>query len=188
LKLVPHVDNNSDAQTPLAQIDKTEDSLSKSVKELPEQSRQEKRVLCIPGLGLLDEAVALTVAQLVERHGIGARVEQADALSMSRIFSLDTQDVALACLCYVEDATSAQIRYAIRRLRRKAPKAFILVALLGGAGNIVDPEALKEPANVEFVKQSLAKTVEEIHRISSAIIKSNDLPPADFRPHPLGSH
>jgi hypothetical protein len=42
-------------------------------------------VLCIPGLSVLDEAVALMATQLVER--------QADALSMSRIFSLDTQQL-----------------------------------------------------------------------------------------------
>ena len=75
----------------------------------PSNGERSSRCLCIPGLGLLDEAVALMVAQLIERDGIGARVEQADALSVSRIFSLDTKDVALVCLCYVESATSAQV-------------------------------------------------------------------------------
>jgi hypothetical protein len=70
---------------------------------------------------------------------------------MSRIFSLDTKDVALVCLCYVENATSAQIRYAIRRLRRKAPKAFILVTLVGAANNIDDQEAIKDSENLDFV-------------------------------------
>lgn len=56
------------------------------------------------------------------------RAEQSDALSMSRIFDLDTRDVGLICLCFVGGATSAQIRYVIRSLRRKMPQAFILVA------------------------------------------------------------
>jgi predicted PurR-regulated permease PerM len=150
-------------QTPLAQINRTEES---PVKELPEQWRTAKPVLCIPGLSLLDEAVALMVAQLIEREGIGARVEQVDALSMSRIFSLDTKDVALVCLCYVENATSAQIRYAIRRLRRKAPKAFILVTLVGAANNIDDQEAIKDSENLDFVKQSLRKTVDTVLAVS----------------------
>jgi hypothetical protein len=65
------------------------------------------------------------VAHLIERQGIGARAEQAEALSMSRIFNWETQDIGLICLCYVEYATPAQIRYAIRRVtgpRRTDPR------------------------------------------------------------------
>ena len=99
----------ADEEAPLAQIHKTEELLREEPATLPEQWRTKQPVLCIPGLGLLDEAVALMVAQLIERNGIGARAERADALSISRIFTLDTKDVALVCLCYVENATSAQI-------------------------------------------------------------------------------
>jgi hypothetical protein len=108
--------------------------------ELPELSsarwRTAKPVLCIPGLSVLDEAAALMIAQLIERAGIGSRVESPDALSISRISSLDTIDVALVCLCYVENVTSAKVNYAIRRLRRKAPHAVVLVALIGDSDNI----------------------------------------------------
>jgi predicted PurR-regulated permease PerM len=165
---VPAANAGSDADTPLAQLSKAEEQSSSSTRQLPEQWRTQKPVLCIPGLGLLDETVALMVAQLVERQGIGARAEQVDALSMARIFSLDTKDVALVCLCYVENATSAQIRYAIRRLRRKAPNAFILVSLVGAADGF-DADAVYAFANVGVVKQSLAETVERILRESSTL-------------------
>jgi hypothetical protein len=164
-------DTSADADTPLAELSKAEERPSSPTRQLPEQWQTQKPVLCIPGLGLLDETVALMVAQLVERQGIGARTEQADALSMGRIFSLDTKDVALVCLCYVENATSAQIRYAVRRLRRKAPNAFILVSLVGAAA-VVDGDAVHEFANVVLVKQSLAKTVEKILKESSALTKA----------------
>jgi predicted PurR-regulated permease PerM len=164
-------DSDADAKSPLAQLDKAEEQPSPSMGHLPEQWRTQKPVLCIPGVGLLDETVALMVAQLVERQGIGARAEQADALSMARIFSLDTKDVALVCLCYVENVTSAQIRYAIRRLRRKAPNAFILVSLLGAADGL-DGDAVHEFANVGLAKQSLAKTVERILEEASTLAKA----------------
>jgi predicted PurR-regulated permease PerM len=165
------LDGTDDATTPLAQLDQAGTSPSPPMRELPPQWRTQKPVLCIPGLGLLDETVALMVAQLVERQGIGARAEQADALSMARVFSLDTKEVALVCLCYVENATSAQVRYAVRRLRRKAPNAFILMALVGGTDNL-DEQAVREFANVELVKQSLADTVEKILEKSSASVKA----------------
>jgi hypothetical protein len=135
-------------------------------------------VLCIPGLGLLDEAVALMVTQLVERRGVGARAEQADALSMSRIFTLDTKDVALVCLCYVENPTPAQIHYAIRRLRRKALAAFIVVTLVGATINIDDQEFIQASTNIDLVKASLRETVEKI----VAVAKSQTEPDAGEAP------
>jgi predicted PurR-regulated permease PerM len=177
-------DSDAAAQTPLAQLHKAEATAGQSALPLLEHWRTGKPVLCIPGLGLLDEAVALMVAQLVEREGIGARAEQADALSMSRIFSLDTNGVALICLCYVANATSAQIRYAVRRLRRKAPKAFILVSLAGAADN-VDDQTFRELANVASVKQSLAGTVQRILEESSAGAKSENVPRAEPTPNAM---
>jgi AI-2E family transporter len=163
---VPQVDTGPNDEMPLAQISRIEESLSEGLKELPEQWRTKKPVLCIPGIGLLDEVAALMIAQLVERQGIGARAEQADALSMSRIFGLDTKDVALVCLCYVENATSAQIRYAIRRLRRKAPEAYILVTILGETSNTDEREALQNLQNTDFVK-SLRETIAQVLAVAS---------------------
>ena len=156
----------SEEEAPLAKINETEKSLKKDATNLPEQWRTKQPVLCIPGLGLLDEAIALMVAQLIERDGIGARVEQADALSVSRIFSLDTKDIALVCLCYVESATSAQVRYALRRLRRKAPDAFILVTMLGASNTADARETLKDFPMTGLV-ESLDQTVKQVRAAAS---------------------
>lgn len=137
-------------------------------------------MLCIPGSGLLDEAVALIVAQLVERQGIGTRAEQADALSVSRVFGLDTQDVALICLCYVENATAAQIRYAIRRLRRKAPTAFIVVTLAGETSNTDGTNGLPAAENIAIVKGSLRAAVEKILAVAANSATEQSAP--DFQP------
>jgi predicted PurR-regulated permease PerM len=181
--LVPEIDSAADPQAPLAQLKKAEAAPS-PLRQLPAEWRTGKPVLCIPGIGLLDEALALLVAQLVERQGIGARAEKADALSMARIFGLDTKEVALVCLCYVENATSAQLRYAIRRLRRKAPKALILVSLVGAADGI-DDQAVEDAGKVAFVKQSLAGTVERILKESTTLATAMEVPPQDLKPHAM---
>jgi hypothetical protein len=113
-------------------------------------------------VGLLDEAVAMMIAQLVERRGIGARAEQADALSMSRIFSLETTGIELICVCYVEIASAAQVRYAVRRIHRMAPDVLVLVALVGDGlgGEDVIP-------NIEVVRGSLRATVDKVVAIAS---------------------
>jgi len=142
--------------SPLAQLDKAEAPKSGSLRE---SWQTEKPVVCVPGLGLLDEAAAMMIAQLLERQGIGARVEQADALSMSRISSWDIKGIALVCLCYVENASPAQIRYAIRRIRRRTSETTTLVALLGDSEEITG-QVLSE--NTELVQHSLRATVDKI--------------------------
>jgi predicted PurR-regulated permease PerM len=144
-------------ESPLAKLDRAEGA--HEISALPQRWRTGRPVLCIPGVELLDEAAAILVAQLVERRGIGARSERPDALSLSRIIGLDIDNVALICLCYLGSATSAQIGYAIRRIRRKAPDAFIIVALLGNASTI---EGLDQHGDIAVALQSLHATVDKI--------------------------
>jgi predicted PurR-regulated permease PerM len=150
--------------SPLAHLEQVE--APQEPRSLPESWRAKNAVLCIPGLSLLDEATAMVVAQLVERHGIGAQAEQADALSMSRMFSWDIEGVALVCLCYVENPTSAQMRYAVRRIRRRLPNVKIVIALFGDPKE-VDGHELS--SNTEFVERSLRATVDRIVAIASSI-------------------
>ena len=161
--LATHTDANklkigpAEEHSPLAQLETAEARAEE--RTLPERWRNGKPVLCIPGPSLLDEAVATMVAHLVEQRGVGARAEKIDALSISRILNWETKGVELICLCYVEYATPAQIRYAIRRIRRRVPEVSILVALLGNVERFEDDETF---ADAEFVQQSLRETVDKI--------------------------
>jgi predicted PurR-regulated permease PerM len=157
--------------SPLAELEKAE--AVGEEKLLPDRWRTGKPVLCIPGPSLLDEAAATMVAQLVERQGIGARAEQADALSMSRMFSWEIKDVALICLCYIEHVTSAQIRYAIRRIRRRSPDVLILVALFGNTERIEGEEG----SGTDFVQQSLREAVGKIIAVARKDVEAESRPP-----------
>jgi hypothetical protein len=116
------------------------------------------------------------MAQLLQRMGFEPRAEPADALSMSRILNLRTKDVTLICLCYVEKATLARIRYAIRRLRRHAPEAYILVSLVGNTCKSEDQVELLNEGNTGLVAGTLRETVEEIRAVAIASEKRSALP------------
>lgn len=95
--------------------------------ELSAEWQGEHPVLCIAGRTPLDEAAAIMFGQLCNAHGLGARVEGADALSTANIFRLETTGVAMVCLSYLDSANPAHMRYAVRRLRRKLPNAKIML-------------------------------------------------------------
>ena len=164
-------DETETAESPLARLDKVEARAEPA--DLAPHWRDGKPVVCIPGLGLLDEAAARMLADLVEREGIGARAEPADALSMSRISAWDTAGVALVCLCYVENPTPAQIRYAVRRIRRRASDVVVLVALLGKSPQ---PDAQALPADAQFAEGSLRAAVEKTRAIAAASAEKSRLP------------
>ena len=154
-----HEDIASDANT-VGSVEDTKHSnpiVSHSM-IVPEEWRLSKSILCIPGRDLLGEAFALIVAQLLTKEGLVARVEQSNALSKARLSNLDTDDVGLICLCFVGGSTPAQIGYAIRRLRRKMPTAFILLALIGHT----EKEELKATLGYGSIQHTLADTRNEI--------------------------
>ena len=122
--------------------------------DLPEEWRN-GRVLCVPGIGQLDEAVALVVADVLRKLGFGVRAEQAGSLSISRIFTLDIKDVSAICVCFIESASAAQIGYAVRRLRRKAPEAFIQIALLGNRNLEEEAEQLRQASKADAIEVTL---------------------------------
>jgi hypothetical protein len=107
----------------------------------------------------------MLIVQLVERRGIGARVERADALSLARILTLAVEDVTVTCLCYLDRATSAQIGYAVRRIRRKAPHTYIVVSLFGATASV---DGLDQYNDLEVAIHSLESTVD---RIVAAILR-----------------
>jgi predicted PurR-regulated permease PerM len=106
---------------------------------LLERWERDGAVLCIPGAGKLDEAAAIVLAQMLKRRGIGSLAEAADALSMSRFFSLELSQAAAFCICYVGKPSDAMIQYTVRRLSKRSKGGRIIIALLGDESDAVTP-------------------------------------------------
>src|SRR6202045_1753578 len=160
----PKVRSTSDAEATSAVESVAEDApyenlpiLSKE--DLPPGWQGEHPVLCVAGRSLIDEAAAIMLGQLSTAHGLAARVEGADALSTTNIFRLETTGVAIVCLVYLDAGAPAHMRYAVRRLRRKLPKATII---LGCWLKNIDPaalEKLRDGAKADLAAASLAEAV-----------------------------
>lgn len=162
---------------PSAKISLTTDAeASSAVESVPEDAAHEKLpvlakedltldwqgehpVLCVAGRSLIDEAAAIMLAQLSTAHGLAARVEGPEALSTANVFRLETTGVAIVCLIYLNASGPAHMRYSVRRLRRKLPKATII---LGCWIDGIDPaalEALRESAKADLVAATLGEAV-----------------------------
>jgi predicted PurR-regulated permease PerM len=135
---------------------------------LPAEWQGEHPVLCVAGRTLIDEAAAIMLAQLATAHGLPARVEAAAALSTSNVFRLETTGVAVVCLVYLDAGGAAHMRYSVRRLRRKLPKATII---LGCWLKDVEPaalELLRDGAKADLVAASMADAIKLCIEAASA--------------------
>ena len=150
---------------PAGNLKQLEEIVSAEASPSPPINPVEGTVLCIPGLGLLDETVAMPFAQLLRREGIPAEAKETETLSISKLFALETKDVALICLCYLEHATPAQLHYTSRRLRRKAPGVSILVGIFNETGQTPDSDPQQLPEGVEFLQGPLSAGVKRVSEI-----------------------
>jgi predicted PurR-regulated permease PerM len=102
---------------------------------LPETDPAEERegigpqggsVVCIAGRNELDETAALLLAHLLRLRGCAAQVFSADALADGRaLFVL--KDAAVVCLSLLSTSAPARARHLVRRVRRRAPRARLIL-------------------------------------------------------------
>lgn len=126
---------------------------------LPLDWQGEHPVLCVAGRTLIDEAAAIMLAQLSTEHGLAARVEGAASLSTTNVFRLDTTGVAIVCLVYLNAHAAAHMRYSVRRLRRKLPKATIILGCCVKDMDAAALELLRESAKADLVATSIGEAV-----------------------------
>lgn len=122
--------------------------------------RSESPVLCVAGRGPLDEAASSMLAQLLHKHGLGARVVPHMAVSRSNLPAFDMTGVAMVCISYLEiTGTPAHLRYLIRRLREKAPEIRILVGLWPAGDVASADERLRKAVGADDYVTSLRDAV-----------------------------
>jgi predicted PurR-regulated permease PerM len=149
---------SSDGDSPLGALVSAEQEDTIKSSRVWQDSRS---ILCIPGYSKLDESAAIVLAQGLRRRGYGASAERADALSVSRFFSLDLADTKLVCICYVDPPSNAKLHYAVRRLTKKSKSASVIVLVLGPEA---DTSAGKKLVGVSAVTRTFAATLDEVEQ------------------------
>ena len=105
------------------------------LQDLPPQWRGNP-VLCVAGRGPFDGAVAMMLAQLLEKHGLGCRFEADAAVSSSNIVRLNSAGVNIVCLSYLDVGSSpVHLRHSMRRIRRQTPGAAVVACVWGHEEN-----------------------------------------------------
>jgi hypothetical protein len=130
---------------------------------IPEPKTSPPSVVCIPGVGPLDETTALVLAQLLRHRGIEAIAERANALSMSRSSSLEFTDRALACVCYLSQPSTAKVQHTVRGLGKRIDATRVLLVLLGTESK----SSVESTSNALVTSGSFGAALDAIARITA---------------------
>ena len=108
------------------------------------------------------------LAQLLSKHGLGTRVIPHSAVSRREIFNLDMSGVQMVCISYLEiSGTPAHLRYLLRRLKQKAPKAPVVVGLWPAEDAVLKSEAMRATLGADYYVSSLRDAVVQCLKVAT---------------------
>jgi predicted PurR-regulated permease PerM len=123
-------------------------------------SLEDYTVLCVASRSPLDQAASTMLAQLLEKHGLPARVQPFTDVATARSFKIDAPDAPLVCVSYFGSAGNpAHVRYLIRRLRRVMPNAQFLAGFWMLLGQDEKAEEWRAAVGAHLVATSLSQAV-----------------------------
>lgn len=169
----PHPDERAEAAAVASQAEQAVPSPAAPADVAPPEPllapawRGEAPVLCLAGRGPLDEAASTMLAQLLGKHGLGARTVPHEAASREGIAALDVEEVAMICVSYLEiSGNPSHLRYLLRRLRRRAPDASILVGLWPAEDEVLQDQRLRAVIGADHYASSLHDAVQSCVQVA----------------------
>jgi hypothetical protein len=130
---------------------------------LQEDGRDGTVIALIAGRSELDLAAAWLLRHLLHQRGYNPVVYSPDAISTFNLDELPLRGVSVVCLSLLATGSAAQLRYLVRRLRRRARRATIVIGYWGqeADGNFSVGETLAATA-ADRVVTSLADALAAI--------------------------
>ncbi len=173
LELVHDLADHPDADPPAGKEDETvagkpldqkatpEGPSSPDTDQLSPEWQADNSVLCIAGRGPLDEPVSAMLAQLLDKHEIGAQLIAHEAVSRARIATLDPQGTVMVCVSYLDiNGSPAHLRFLIRRIRERLPKALILIGFWSPEDPFLRDQAARRAIGADYYVSSIREALD----------------------------
>jgi predicted PurR-regulated permease PerM len=119
------------------------------------------RVVCVAGRNELDEAAALLLAHLLHRepHMDAGLPLPPDTLSSDTSHLPLFMDASVVCLSLISTSSPARARYLVRRIRRRAPRASVVVGFWGTVAREIPPDEMRAATSADAVAFSLREAI-----------------------------
>ncbi len=125
-------------------------------------STDTRLIMCVAGRNELDEAAAMLLASLLRARGHAAFVFPADSAAALSGQRVSLRDAAIICLSLISTSSPARARHIVRRLRRRAPRARIVLGFWGiAAGDAASTDA-QAVTSADVVATTLAEAIGDI--------------------------
>jgi len=128
--------------------------------KLPAKWREDKPIQCVAGRGPLDDATAAILAQLLEKHGLGAEIVAHEAVSRNAIGEFRREGVPMVCVCYLDmSGHTSPLRFLLKRLRQRVGDARLLVALWPSDHPVISDQKIRVALSADEYVTSLRDAV-----------------------------
>jgi predicted PurR-regulated permease PerM len=130
-------------------------------------------IVCMAGRNELDEAAAMLLASLLRGRGHAAYVFAADSPAALGDRRVALRDAAIVCLSLISTGSAARARHVVRRARRRAPRARVVLGLWGHDRGAAPSEDARAATSADATATTLAEAIAAIEERMAAA-----LPPA----------
>ena len=119
-------------------------------------------IVCLAGRNELDEAAAMLLASLLRARGHRAYVFAVDSAGALGGHRVALRDAAVVCLSLISTASAARARHIVRRVRRRAPRARMIVGFWGLGETNAPPAETLPITSADAIATTLAEAIADI--------------------------
>ncbi len=162
--LVENLSDYHDALDDEAEVEAVEEDAAKAAKKTPKKAEpaKPKTIISAGGRGNLDDAAAVIVGDLMERHDFEVHDITHDELEAANIAKLELAGVSAICISYLNTSSIAHARYLLRRIRRRNGRIKIIIGFWGDDAEKVDGQKIVGSTRNCIFASSIEGAIQEV--------------------------